>query len=282
MSDLVKTDQPLRKVVGALNYLDEPASSDLTRGLEFHVPHDHLTNMRLRTHAMVIRDARPAVGQFDIESGGFCLAGHKLSLRDPTDVVEHNGANRHEIEEVVKHATGAARTFCIGVQLRFAETSPNAGTGFNSLPARFVHGDFKGEAGLGLFRLWPGFDRREHARVAVFNAWRVITAPPQDPPLAVCDARTALPEDSHDLTAVLEEVPGDPQRHHIAAYQFRPRHEWYYFSSMTPDELLIFKTYESDPARPDAVPHSAFDDNSFAETAVPRASAEARVLAVFD
>lgn len=274
--------QPLRSVVGILNYLDDPASSDTSRGLEFHVPHENLTNMRLRGHALPIRDGRPAADDFTIEAEGFRLAQHRLALRNPTDVAEHNGTNLHEIEEVVRAATGAARTFCIGIQLRFAEASPDAGTGFNSLPARFVHGDFKGEAGLGLFRLWPGFERRDHARIAIFNAWRVITPPPQDTPLAVCDARTASPDDSHDLTAVLEEVPGEQQRHHIAAYEFRPRHEWYYFSGMTPDELLIFKTYESDPARPYAVPHSAFDDSSFSATAVPRASAEARVLAVFD
>lgn len=279
---MAATGQALRSVTGVLNYLDEPPSSDTSRGLEFHVPHDHLTNMRLRGREMPIRDARPAAGDFTLDRGGFCLAEHRLALRDPEDVMEHNGANRNEIEEVVKVATGAARTFCIGVQLRFAETSPKAGTGFNTLPARFVHGDFKGDAGLGLFRMWPGFELKDWSRVAVFNAWRVITPPPQDTPLAVCDARTVSTDDSHDLAAVLEETAGAPQWHHIAAYEYKPRHEWYYFSGMTPDELLVFKTFESDPARPYAVPHSAFDDATFADRAVPRASAEARVLAVFD
>lgn len=275
-------EQSLRTVPGVLNYLDDPANSDPSRGLEFHVPHDHLTNMRLKARRLGIRDGRPAADSFSVDVQGFCLAEHKPKLRDLTDVAEHNGAQLQEIAEVVRVTTGAAKAMCIGVQLRFAETSPRAGTGFNSLPARFVHGDFKGDAGMELFGFWPGFDRRDHSRVAVFNAWRVITPPPQDTPLAVCDARTAAVEDSHDLTAVLEETEGAPQRHHIAAYAFEPRHQWYYFSGMTPEELLIFKTYESDPARPYAVPHSAFDDPSFAESAVPRASAEARVLLAFD
>lgn len=211
-----------------LNYLDDPASSDSTRGLEFHVPHDHLTNMRLKPRAVEIRDGRSAIGHFTLEEHGFCLAEHKLALRDPTDVAEHNGPQLADIAEVVRQASGGTKAMCIGVQLRFAETSPNAGTGFNSLPARFVHGDFKGDAGLGLFRLWPGFDPGEFSRLAVFNAWRVITPPPQDTPLAVCDARTAAIDDSHDLVAVLEEVASAPARHRIAAYEHRARHQWYY------------------------------------------------------
>ena len=277
----MNVQQPLRAVTGVLNYLDDPASSDASRGLEFHVPHDHLTTMRLKAQAVEIRDGRGAVGDFSLDRQGFCLVEHRIAMRDLTDVAEHNGAQLGEIAEVVRLAAGGAKAMCIGVQLRFAETSAMAGTGFNSLPARFVHGDFKGVAGLGLFRFWPDFDPGAWSRLAVFNAWRVLTSPPQDTPLAVCDARTAAIDDSHDLDAVLEEVASAPARHRIAAYDFRPRHEWTYFSGMVPDELLIFKTFESDPARAYAVPHSAFDDPSFAN-AIPRASAEARVLVAFD
>lgn len=272
----------LRPVTGVLNYLDDPASSDPSRPLEFHVPHDHLTTMRLAQHAMSIRDARGAPDDFTLDTCGFCLTELPHALDDPTDVRAHNGALLARTAEAVRVLAGGSSAMCIGIQLRFAETSPMAGTGFNSLPARFVHGDFKGNAGLNLFRLWPGFEPGRHARLAIFNAWRAITPPPQDTPLAVCDARTAAIDDSHDLAAVLEEQPGAPQRHDIAIYAHKPRHEWYYFSEMTPDELLVFKTFESDSSRPYAVPHSAFDDPTFGSAAIPRGSAEARVLVAFE
>jgi hypothetical protein len=278
----VMEELALRSTVGVLNYLDDPQSSDPTRGLEFHVPNDQLTTMRLRGHEMAIRDARAAQECFTLDTSGFCLTQLPHRFSDPTDVREHNGSLLAETAEAVRILAGGTSAMCIGIQLRFAETSPKAGSGFNSLPARFVHGDFKGGAGLQLFARWPGFDPQAFSRLAVFNAWRVITPPPQDTPLAVCDARTASVDDSYDLTAVLEEQPQAPQRHDIAIYAHSPRHEWYYFSEMTPDELLVFKTFETDPARPYAVPHSAFDDSTFGSAAIPRGSAEARVLVAWD
>ena len=38
-----------------------------------------------------------------------------------------------------------------------------------------------------------------------------------------------------------------------------PDQRWAYFSNMTPDEALIFKTHDTDPAAAHCVPHGAFD-----------------------
>jgi hypothetical protein len=45
------------------------------------------------------------------------------------------------------------------------------------------------------------------------------------------------------------------------------------------DEVIIFKTNDSDPAQPHCVPHSAFDDPSCPKGVLPRASIEMRGIA---
>ena len=45
---------------------------------------------------------------------------------------------------------------------------------------------------------------------------------------------------------------------------------------MTPDEVIVFKTSESDPARAQCIPHVAFDDPGAPADAPPRVSIEMR------
>jgi len=57
------------------------------------------------------------------------------------------------------------------------------------------------------------------------------------------------------------------------------RHRWAYFSRMPTEEALVFKTYDSDPAQPAQVAHSAFDDASCPPHVPPRVSIEMRAIA---
>jgi hypothetical protein len=50
---------------------------------------------------------------------------------------------------------------------------------------------------------------------------------------------------------------------------------------MTPNEVLVFKTHDSDPARAHRVAHTAFDDPTCPPGTPARASVEARALALF-
>jgi hypothetical protein len=95
----------------------------------------------------------------------------------------------------------------------------------------------------------------------------------------VCDARTVDPADLMPADAIFD-APGGPEWAFEGLVVHRnPRHRWVYFSAMTPDEVLVFKTNDSDPDEPHNVPHSAFDDPSCPPGVPPRASIEMRVIA---
>jgi hypothetical protein len=98
-------------------------------------------------------------------------------------------------------------------------------------------------------------------------------------PLAVCDARSLAPADIMPADAIFD-APGVPEWSFEGLVVHRnPRHRWIYYSGMTPDQVLVFKTNDSDPKEPHNVPHSAFDDPSCPPGVPPRASIEMRAIA---
>ena len=63
--------------------------------------------------------------------------------------------------------------------------------------------------------------------------------------------------------------------------RYRDTHRWYYMPDMEPDDLILFKGFDSDT--PDAMNamHSAFN-NPLGQNGVPRKSMEGRIMAVYD
>ena len=115
-------------------------------------------------------------------------------------------------------------------------------------------------------------------RFAHYNVWRVISEPPQDVPLTLCDARSLAPSDLSFADAVFD-MPGAEWSFEGLLVRHNPAHRWNYYSGMTRDEALVFKTNDSDPTAPHHIPHSAFDDPTCPPGTAPRASIEMRAVA---
>ena len=66
----------------------------------------------------------------------------------------------------------------------------------NAKPARYPHADNTDASSVELVDMLAAFvadlDLRRYSRWALYNLWRATTPPPQDFPLAVCDARTLV------------------------------------------------------------------------------------------
>jgi hypothetical protein len=125
------------------------------------------------------------------------------------------------------------------------------------------------------------FDLGSYRRWAMYNVWRAITPPPQDFPLAVCDSRSMSATDEVTVTAITEELQGDIV-HDTMSYVHNPAHRWYYFPDMAIDEVIVFKSGDSDPTGAVRVAHTAFTDPTCPPGVPTRASVEMRALAVFD
>ena len=221
-----------------------------------------------------------------LDREGFQLVRHTSAVRDYLDTAELERVYFAEIRELIRAVTGA-RAVAIAATpfVRFSERSAQSGRLKNSRPARFAHIDYGDERGRALAeQTFATLDDRnwQFRRFAHYNVWRVLTPPPQDIPLAVCDARSLQREDLIPAIAVFD-FAGVPERT-AASYvlRFNPAHRWHYFRDMTPDEALIFVTNEGDPLRPHHIAHTAFDDPTCAANAAPRSSIEIRAVAYFE
>lgn len=115
----------------------------------------------------------------------------------------------------------------------------------------------------------------------MYNVWRAVTPPPQDFPLAVCDARTIDPADEITVTAITAMRGVGELAFPTAGYLANAAHRWCWFRDMQVDEVLVFKTHDTDPDRAHRVAHTAFTDPSCPPVEVTRASVEIRALALF-
>lgn len=150
-------------------------------------------------------------------------------------------------------------------------------------PAGWVHLDYdarEAEAQMKAALAREGVEAAPFSRFILFQGWRVLSPPPQDCPLALCDARTVgmgdiVPvrfRDKTDLGEVIRDGRGS--RHNAG-------HEWWYFPDMTSDEMILFKGYDSEWQDGMQTLHVAFEDESI-ERPHPRISIETRYVALFD
>ncbi len=115
-------------------------------------------------------------------------------------------------------------------------------------------------------------------RFSIVQTWRPIRHPVESEPLAICDGRT-IP--NRGFVPIQRRYSHrTAETYHISYHQ---DHLWYYFPDMTPDEVIVFKVFDSDHSK--GVPftaHTAFDDPNTPIDARLRESVESRALVLFE
>jgi hypothetical protein len=229
--------------------------------------------------AMPIRDARGRGTSLDVE--GFELVRDPSVVTDFADRAQVMAVHVPEIVALIKDLTGASRVEVTGAGLlRFSERSGRAGSLDNSMPARFAHIDVSPHTALSMSqRLAAG---RPHTRVAQYNVWRALSAPPQDVPLALCDARSLAREDCIAADAIFDPPGGAPE------WSF----ESYDCGKSGASLALVLRSHgrrgdrvqdvRQDLRRATHVPHVAFDLPGCPADAPPRVSIEMRATAFWE
>jgi hypothetical protein len=237
---------------------------------------------------VVLHDLRGTVTSLDVE--GFELVAHRSAVEDFHAIEESPEVDAlylAEMEAFVAELTGADRVLMLGGgKKRYGEGAVDRLADLaNAKPARYVHGDVTDVSGpelaAGMARGTPGVDLDDVGRWAMYNVWRAITPPPQDFPLAVCDARTIAAGDELTVTALTAVRGLGEIAFATAAYLPNPAHRWCWFRDMTPEEVLVFKTHDTDASRAHRVAHTAFTDPTCPPGTPTRASVEIRALALF-
>lgn len=271
----LSADSAVRTVEGTINYLGA-----MTERPRYHANDHSRDNLILESHTVPIADARTAVDPPTMEREGFTLVRHASAVTDFRDRDAVDRIHRDEIAALVRQVSGADEVIvrAPGV-LRFSEKSADSGRLDNSMPARFIHIDISDPTALAMAQQNAARDYSQVRRFAHFNVWRVFSPPPQDAPLALCDARSVRPEDLIAADAVFDREGQPDWSFEGLLVRYSPRHRWWYWSNMDVGDALVFKTNDSDPSHPHNVPHVAFDDPTCPPGAAPRSSIEMRAVA---
>ena len=265
-----------RFVEGTVNY-----TAAMSVRPRYHANDSSRDVLTLDPRLVRIEDARARPLPTSLACEGIALVRHRSAVADFRNGQEVAAVHPPEIERLILELSGAAAVVVNGTGvLRFGEKSADCGRLNNSRPARFIHIDCS-DATAAAFaeRSRPKGDSRRVRRFAHYNIWRTFSPPPQDVPLAMCDARTVQSQDLVPADAVFD-VPGQPEwSFEGLVVRYNPRHHWIYYSSMNRDEVLVFKTNDSSADEPSQVPHSAFDDPTCPANVPPRSSIEMRAAA---
>ncbi|QLE58377.1 CmcJ/NvfI family oxidoreductase [Nostoc sp. TCL26-01] len=242
------------------------------------------TNGTFQPYKVPIYNARSLFKNISLDKEGFAFTEHHTSVSNFYDDEEVRRVYYPEAEQLLKEVTGGTKVVVFDHTLRNAGKSK---PGENNIkePAKRVHNDFTAKSGYTRARLELAareVDDNEielllQQRFAIINVWRAIAKPIQESPLALCDAQSIAPTDLVAGDLVYRDRVGETY-----AVTYNPKHQWYYFPQMHPDEALFIKCFDSAAdGRARFAAHTAFEDPTSPADAPPRESIELRTFVFY-
>lgn len=228
-----------------------------------------------------IANGRPLASEFSLDRNGFVLVRQGTAVTDFFDNEQVESVYYPELERLVTEVSCAFRAVAYDHTLRSGDKDECEARLVRE-PVPHVHNDYSEAYGRRRPReLLPEMlpdeaDALLESRFAIIQVWRPIRTVRSDP-LAIADARTVQPG---DLIASDRRLPDRVVENYHLTYN--PEHRWFYFPAMQPDEVIVFKTFDSaTDGRARFTPHTAFKDPTSPADAPHRQSIEARLFAFF-
>jgi len=228
-------------------------------------------------HQVTIRDIRPLRDELTLEKNGIALIERASACENFHDPDEVERVYLPEVKALIAELTGADKVITFGTMLRTSRKDAAEG----NLPAFGAHVDY-GDYTVRQFSYDVlGKEEAERwlaGRYMLINVWRPIRVV-ESAPFAVCDGSSVAASDLCD--SEVRGGLGDPNRPTLYghAVSFNENQRWYWAPKMRPDEVLVFKLYDSDPSAVQWAAHSAFTHPGIALDAPPRESIELRTIA---
>ena len=201
-------------------------------------------------------------------------------------------AYQHETEALLKSLTNADAVVFFDATFRREDASaPAESTNIRSAHLR-VHVDQNPRSARARAINHGGADARRFRRFQIINIWRPLIEPVRNFPLAFCDYASIDP--AADLVPTRLNYPEWLKDRENYSLKHSSAHRWYYWEALSPDEVVIFKCYDSAcrdlPSIGDGdthdmsmdvaglCPHTAFFDENGPRTGRLRTSLEMRAL----
>ncbi|EED16633.1 conserved hypothetical protein [Talaromyces stipitatus ATCC 10500] len=253
----------------------------------------------LKSVIMPITDLRTCKDEnFTLDTHGFQFVPHKTKEKTYDDQERIKTVVYDETAALLREVTGATRVvpFSHLIRKHLVDTAVEAAkkaapTDIIPImtPSLLCHIDqsYDGAKQVLEDNLPPAVaESLSKTRWGIINVWRPVGGPVKRDPLAVCDARSCA---ESDLRKVFAQLPsqGDGSTVSVGAgfevfnVAHNPNHKWYYALTMTPDETLMIKCFDSKTdGRARRTPHTAFQTDR--DEGPARQSIEVRCLVFWE
>ena len=223
------------------------------------------------------RELQPAA---TLDREGFCLETQDVGEKDFYDFDAFLEDYEAKISELIVSVTGASEALVFD-HTRRSDSPVVRGERMTRETASVIHNDYTDASAVRRLRDLVSAEeakQRLGKRFAIVNLWRSISGTVTTTPLACCDAQSV---DWADLVA--SERRAEERIGELELVSWNPRHRWYYYPDMTPDEVLLIKTFDSArDGRARRSIHTAFENPLAPPGAAPRESMESRLLVFFE
>jgi hypothetical protein len=227
---------------------------------------------------------------------GFELIQHASAVGDWADEDEIARVHYGEISALARELTGCDHAL---VASHIKRNPEEAKKHSDLSPIRFVHSDFADSYGDLLRELYKSGDRAEAAgrdglspeevvgarRLMILQFWRNLGPQKMDLPLAFCDSRTIPRDEIRPIPVKNYAGSGfDFEALGIVAPASADAHHWYVYPEMAIDEVVAFRTYDSDMVASGEAywtPHAAIRDPEVELGKPSRSSIELRATCLF-
>ena len=234
-------------------------------------------------HEMLVHDGWHRADSFSVDKEGFSLQEFKTTYDQWDDDAAVAKTFYPEIVEFLKRTQGAKRVLVFDHTIRSntnktKKLTQETGTSQRA-PVTLVHCDYTAESGPVRVQQLMGDEAKDllSRRVVFLNVWKPIRRVVEEHPLAMCDVTSSPPEDFFKLHLRYRDRNGENY-----VMRHSPAHKWWYFPKITPDQVILLKTFDSaTDGRARFVGHSAFNDPTSPPDAPYRESVEIRTIAFF-
>ncbi|RMJ13912.1 hypothetical protein CDV36_006397 [Fusarium kuroshium] len=226
-----------------------------------------------------IHDLRPLKGKLSLDREGFMIADINTSMgyEDYFDQEKLKATYMPEIKLFLKEKLGVRAAYIHECVIRQSDGKAGHSGSFGQ-PIPNVHTDYTHDYALELIEQLTGDKKKaetiKKSRIQMLNIWKPLRGPLRSWPLALCDLQSLDREDvvtfdEVHATAVLESQQ----------VVYNPSQKWYYLPNQEPNELIVFKSMDTEVRG--EVAHGSFYDPKCPKDEPPRESIEMRILVVY-
>lgn len=232
-------------------------------------------------HEMTFHDGWGQAKAFSVDKHGFAVSGFSTSYADWEDEEKTRDTFYPEIVEFLKQTLGAKRVLVFDHTIRTAKNQAKKLTQETNTsqraPVMLVHCDYTAESGPLRVKQLLGDEADDllSRRVAFINVWKPLNKV-EERPLAMCDATTVPQDDFFKLHLRYRDRNGE---NYVMSHS--EKQKWWYFPGMTPDKVILLKTFDNEEGVARFVGHSAFEDPTSSKDAPMRESCEIRTICFF-